>query len=437
MKCKVKLVVGIFLIMLLAFGGMITSIAASVTPSIIDGNDPKISGYKSFKIDDVETKPQHYSDGDGDLEVTVTFAVYHEETNNEWHYVDWSSNISVGYVFVKGGHGGGGYLYEYDPPTQGDAGLTALINAKNGKPQGISHVTFYYCDEVTEPEYGSITVNKSFSDERQPSGITFKLYKQGEEESLNQQETNDQGIAFFENLLPGSYTLEEIVPDGYITDLDSAEIIQLVEGQKATIAVLNTYVPEDNGDDNNDDGDTGDGDGDDSDDGDTGDGDGDDSDDGDTGDGDGDDNNDGDTSDGDGDDNNDGDTGDGDGDDNDDGDTGDGDGDDNDDGDTGDDDGDDNDNDNNSHNDDENTVIIEPQNAIPSLPATQETSIVEEPVEPVFDMPSIPENKVVQYPIQPMADLPHTGGFATSELFFGGMGSLIMMAGVVLKRRNK
>ena len=57
---------------------------------------------------------------------------------------DWTSNIGVDAVFVKGGPGG--LLYLYDPPAEstGDTGLNAPVNPQNDKFFGLSHLSFCY-----------------------------------------------------------------------------------------------------------------------------------------------------------------------------------------------------------------------------------------------------------------------------------------------------
>ncbi|MFA6939530.1 MAG: SpaA isopeptide-forming pilin-related protein, partial [Clostridiaceae bacterium] len=59
--------------------------------------------------------------------------------------------------------------------------------------------------------------------------------------------TNEFGQAKFENLTPGTYTLFEIVPKGYTTDLtDSNNSITVKPGESASIQVINTAdIPDD------------------------------------------------------------------------------------------------------------------------------------------------------------------------------------------------
>jgi hypothetical protein len=76
---------------------------------------------------------------DGTLTVTIDV----RETD-DGQVFDWTSNIGVDAVFVKGGPGG--LLYVYDPPAEstGDTGLHAPVNPNNDKFFDLSHVSFCY-----------------------------------------------------------------------------------------------------------------------------------------------------------------------------------------------------------------------------------------------------------------------------------------------------
>ena len=62
---------------------------------------------------------------------------------------DWSSNIGVDAVFVKGGPEGN--LYLYDPEDTSDTGLTTTINQNNQLPYDISHISFCYDEGEATP----------------------------------------------------------------------------------------------------------------------------------------------------------------------------------------------------------------------------------------------------------------------------------------------
>jgi hypothetical protein len=90
----------------------------------------------------IELKVESPVDGtssDGTLTVTIDV-----RDTDDGQVFDWTSNIGVDAVFVKGGPGG--LLYIYDPPAEstGDTGLHAPVNPNNGEFFGLSHVSFCY-----------------------------------------------------------------------------------------------------------------------------------------------------------------------------------------------------------------------------------------------------------------------------------------------------
>jgi hypothetical protein len=90
----------------------------------------------------IELKVEPVADGtftDGTLSVTIVV-----RDTDGGPVFDWTSNIGVDAVFVKGGPGG--LLYVYDPPAEstGDTGLHAPVNPNNGKFYGLSHLSFCY-----------------------------------------------------------------------------------------------------------------------------------------------------------------------------------------------------------------------------------------------------------------------------------------------------
>lgn len=90
----------------------------------------------------IEFKVEPAADGtftDGTLTVTIDV----RETD-DGPVLDWTSNVGVDAVFVKGGPGG--LLYVYDPPAEstGNTGLHAPVNPRNDMFFGLSHVSFCY-----------------------------------------------------------------------------------------------------------------------------------------------------------------------------------------------------------------------------------------------------------------------------------------------------
>lgn len=87
----------------------------------------------AFKIDN-SAENGTYPTGDGN---TITI------TSSDGYTFDWQSNWPVTCVLVKAGSN---YYnaYFYPEGSYGDTGLCAAINPANGKPFGISHVTYGY-----------------------------------------------------------------------------------------------------------------------------------------------------------------------------------------------------------------------------------------------------------------------------------------------------
>jgi LPXTG-motif cell wall-anchored protein len=120
---------------------------ATTSSSLVAGNAtcselaPAGASWTEFKVEPVAsgTFP------DGPLTVTIDVT----ETD-DGPVFDWTSNIGVDAVFVKGGPGG--LLYVYDPPAEstGDTGLHAPVNPDNDKFFGLSHLSFCYdVDQAT------------------------------------------------------------------------------------------------------------------------------------------------------------------------------------------------------------------------------------------------------------------------------------------------
>ena len=103
---------------------------------------------KNFNGSWTELKVEPVADGEytnGTLTVTVA-------VDEDAKTFDWTSNIGVDAVFVKGGDNGN--LYTYDPPAEetSDTGLHAPLNDSSpleGDFYGLSHISF--CYDVTSP----------------------------------------------------------------------------------------------------------------------------------------------------------------------------------------------------------------------------------------------------------------------------------------------
>jgi LPXTG-motif cell wall-anchored protein len=124
--------------------GNVGAAAQQATPStsVVEGN-PTCGDLAPAGASWIELKVEPVVDGtftDGTLEVTIVV-----RDTPDGPVFDWTSNIGVDAVFVKGGPIGG-TLYLYDPPAEstGDTGLHSPVNPQNGKFSGLSHLSFCY-----------------------------------------------------------------------------------------------------------------------------------------------------------------------------------------------------------------------------------------------------------------------------------------------------
>ena len=138
------LLVGAFLLALLA---AVPIRAASVSPIVVTETanqtcqelaDQYAPGETWIELKFDATPSGTHPVSDGILSVTIT-----NGTNDSF---DWSSNIGVDAVFVKGGSGGS-HLYIYDPPPPEATGDTGLV-IPNAANNDISHISFCYDIEL-------------------------------------------------------------------------------------------------------------------------------------------------------------------------------------------------------------------------------------------------------------------------------------------------
>lgn len=129
---------------LLLSGGGGRAAAQVPGPVPFDGNKtcadlaPPGSMWTEFKVEPVLSG--NYTNGT--LSVTLTVV-----DTASGPTVNWSSNIGVDAVVVKGGPGGN--LYTYPGESTSGTGLHAPVNPENGKYYGLSHISF--CYDVDNP----------------------------------------------------------------------------------------------------------------------------------------------------------------------------------------------------------------------------------------------------------------------------------------------
>jgi len=181
--------------------------SASHVEPVAGPDNPQVSscpaGTVGYKYEPVVTG----TGGDGTLSVNVT-------VNDTDQTADWSSNLPVVTLFVKGGPVGN--EYKYDPPATSDTGVHAPVNPNNGKYYGLSHLVFCY-EKPLPPEKGTIVVEKQLlPDGYQPpqGGFVFT----GEIEAVL-----GDGESAAKEVAPGTYQVTESLEGRPFWDLVSIE----------------------------------------------------------------------------------------------------------------------------------------------------------------------------------------------------------------------
>jgi hypothetical protein len=230
----------IFLTMLMvglvAFGTTLTGFNASTVPGVPSGNgvfpyvepvnDPNV--YCDTEGEILATKVKLNQDTPGEyslLEGKITATIYEDDG---YTGLNFTSEIPISYVYVKGGPEGGN-MYLYDPPSFGDTGLYTPVNPSNNTPSGISHVTFYYC----EPQYGCLTLTKDFLGVPEgyilPAVTGSILGQYGDTYNFTLDETNGYSQTLC-GLYPGQYTVTEDPILGFTTTYPNGNTAMVVPG---------------------------------------------------------------------------------------------------------------------------------------------------------------------------------------------------------------
>jgi uncharacterized repeat protein (TIGR01451 family) len=132
----------------------------NVQPTLVAGNptcQTLTQSNNQLKID----PPAGGTFTEGALEVTIS------GFNDPAGFFDWSSNIAIDAVFVKGGPGGD--LYVYNGATA-DTDLHTPINGNNGQYYGISHISFCWTETPAKP---TLSIAKAASSTQVAPGAAF------------------------------------------------------------------------------------------------------------------------------------------------------------------------------------------------------------------------------------------------------------------------
>jgi uncharacterized repeat protein (TIGR01451 family) len=149
---------------------------------------------------------------------------------------DWTSNIGVDAVFAKGGAGGGGNVYVYDPPELADTGLHATTNP-GGTYANLSHISFCH---VPAPD---LDISKEVSDTTVDEGgafsYTITVENTGDASATNVVVTDD---------LDNNLTVVSVVPSQGTCDLGAGNTIEcelgtIAAGASATVTI-NATAPQ-------------------------------------------------------------------------------------------------------------------------------------------------------------------------------------------------
>jgi hypothetical protein len=246
MRKNLKMLVYLLTVMMvsvLAFGsGYITKAEGTTenpTVTVIGSNFPGIPKVEGnyLKID----PPVSETYTVGNNEVTVTF-------NEDKTKVSWTSNNPVQHVFVKGGMGGGGNLFTYNPTATSGTNLYALTN-KQGIPQQISHVDFYFTEGET-PVFGRLIVNKFYDangngikdeNERELLGwrIGIEYVEGGEYSDIEYYETEYNYL-----VAEGTYRITEFMPveAGWIATTAVERVVEVTAGETSTVSFGNIAI---------------------------------------------------------------------------------------------------------------------------------------------------------------------------------------------------
>jgi hypothetical protein len=147
------------------FGGKAASAQAAgppsgdgIQPTSIAGNPNCASlGYAhELKVEPVVDGT--YPDNNGPLQATID-----TRDTAAGPVFDWTSNLGVDVVIVKGGDNADSYVY--DPPKEdiSDTNLHAPINANNGKFFGLSHISFCYDLELNVSKTANTSLTRTFA----------------------------------------------------------------------------------------------------------------------------------------------------------------------------------------------------------------------------------------------------------------------------------
>ncbi|HEX2029834.1 MAG TPA: hypothetical protein VHL78_00330, partial [Actinomycetota bacterium] len=163
---------------------------SGVQPLLLLGNVNCPSTFHELRLE----PPQSGTFSNGMLSVTVT-----KYGTALGEVFDWSSNLELDRVIVKGGSNANQFSYAQEATS--DTLLHAPVNPSNGSFYGLSHISFCY-------DSGMTIVKDDASD----SGTSFDFTGPLGGFALSDDGTPGAGSRSFADLLAGRYRVEEVVP---------------------------------------------------------------------------------------------------------------------------------------------------------------------------------------------------------------------------------
>lgn len=213
------------------------SIASVVDPVEVPGNPPLTAG--GLRIDEADL-PGTFTHTFMGIEIEITVSVVETADGMEFSFV---SDYPVTKVVAKGGNVGAN-VYTYSPGVLSDSGLHTPANP-SGKWADISHLDFYFAApaDLEVVKYHDLDGDGA-RDEGEPllSGWTFNV-KDASGATVRSGVTGGSGSVLFENVIPGSYTVEEAPVAGWVVTTDPYPVpVTLLSGQDKTVHVGNREV---------------------------------------------------------------------------------------------------------------------------------------------------------------------------------------------------
>ena len=142
-----------------------------------------------------------------------------------------SKYLLPGNYTVKELHDRDGTYWEYDVKVEQNATVTA------GKDTTVTY---------TNTQYGLLQIIKTMADGTSPAGWVFRVTDStGQEVPGSPFTTGEDGVILSGKLAPGTYTVEEIIPDDslYFCDSENPQTVVVTAGQTAEVQFTNALRP--------------------------------------------------------------------------------------------------------------------------------------------------------------------------------------------------